>query len=384
MHPEKSRVTVSRQDLYDQVWSTPMTKLAIQYGYSDVGLRKICIKYQIPTPSGGYWAQKQFGKAPEPTPLPECDDPKLQTITFIELEIEPRKEPEPIQLDSDLADALRKCQSMPKVQLADDYRKLHPNIRMTKDRLEAYKPDANGIKHSFNYDRSGVFQVDVSQACVKRAILILDALVKGLEALGATLVNDAKSQERSLWFELCNERVWSIRVRERVKRVPKKHDPTKLWDSQNALVPTGQLIIAREGFENEVCRDSPSGKKRIEDCLNEVLEKFVYAAADARATRLHQEERRKSEALRQHRIVDLQIAQSKEREKVTQLMELSEAWNKSQQLRKYINAYEDCVADRNGELSEQVQAYIDWAKAQADRMDPLRDSPHSILDERVR
>ncbi len=36
---EKIKPT-SRQDLYDQVWSTPMTRLAKEYGYSDVGLQK--------------------------------------------------------------------------------------------------------------------------------------------------------------------------------------------------------------------------------------------------------------------------------------------------------------------------------------------------------
>ncbi len=309
-------------------------------------------------------------------------------ITFVQeekkAEGETSKEPEPIQLDSDLAEALHKCRSMPKLQLAADYRKLHPNVRMTKDRLEATKSYTDDIKHSFNYDRSGVFQVSVSAACVKRAVLILDALVKGFEALGAKLVHDPKSQDRNLWFELCNERVWSIRIRERLKRVPKKNDPTKSWESQYTSVPTGQLIIAREGYENEVCRDSPSGKKRIEDRLNELLEKFVFAAADARADRLRIEEYRKVEADRQRRIFDLQIAQRKEREKVSQLLEMADAWNKADRLRQYIKAYEDRLIERNSELTEQMRSYIVWANAQADRMDPLRDSPASILDDRVR
>jgi len=35
-------VILTRKELYDQVWSTPMTKLAKSYNLSDNGLRKIC------------------------------------------------------------------------------------------------------------------------------------------------------------------------------------------------------------------------------------------------------------------------------------------------------------------------------------------------------
>jgi hypothetical protein len=40
----------SRQELFELVWSMPMTKLSKQFELSDVGLRKICIKHQIPFP----------------------------------------------------------------------------------------------------------------------------------------------------------------------------------------------------------------------------------------------------------------------------------------------------------------------------------------------
>jgi hypothetical protein len=47
---------VTRGELYELIWQTPMTKLAKSFGMSDVGLRKICKKNGIPTPPLGYWA----------------------------------------------------------------------------------------------------------------------------------------------------------------------------------------------------------------------------------------------------------------------------------------------------------------------------------------
>ena len=52
----------TRQELYDLVWATPTVKLASQFGLSNVGLRKICVKRDISTPPLGYWAKLNFGK----------------------------------------------------------------------------------------------------------------------------------------------------------------------------------------------------------------------------------------------------------------------------------------------------------------------------------
>jgi hypothetical protein len=43
------------------VWKTPITRLAKEYGLSDVGLAKICKKHDIPRPPRGYWAKKEGG-----------------------------------------------------------------------------------------------------------------------------------------------------------------------------------------------------------------------------------------------------------------------------------------------------------------------------------
>ena len=38
---------LTRKELYDLVWSKPLTTLSKEFAISDVGLRKICIKIQI-------------------------------------------------------------------------------------------------------------------------------------------------------------------------------------------------------------------------------------------------------------------------------------------------------------------------------------------------
>ncbi len=55
----------TRQELYAQVWTRPMTKVAAELEISDVALKKICVKHRIPVPGRGYWAKVQAGKPVE-------------------------------------------------------------------------------------------------------------------------------------------------------------------------------------------------------------------------------------------------------------------------------------------------------------------------------
>ena len=80
MSPEN--ITLPRRELFDKVWTTPMQKLAKEFGLSDVGLAKLCRRHEIPLPGRGYWARVQFGQKPARAILPELKEPRLDAITI--------------------------------------------------------------------------------------------------------------------------------------------------------------------------------------------------------------------------------------------------------------------------------------------------------------
>jgi len=57
-----NKVSFTRKELYDLVWSNSMLSLSKKYDISDVGLRKICIRMNIPLPRVGYWEKLKAGK----------------------------------------------------------------------------------------------------------------------------------------------------------------------------------------------------------------------------------------------------------------------------------------------------------------------------------
>ena len=59
-----------------------MTTLAKEYGFSDVGLAKICRRHQVPLPPTGYWAKQAAGIHAQKTRLPVA---KESATVFIEI-----------------------------------------------------------------------------------------------------------------------------------------------------------------------------------------------------------------------------------------------------------------------------------------------------------
>lgn len=80
----------TRQELYDRIWSTPMTRVAAELGTTPNRLSSLVRHAGIPTPPAGYWIKREFGKAEPQPPLPPA----------------PPDCPEPLVLDTD-ADTVR-------------------------------------------------------------------------------------------------------------------------------------------------------------------------------------------------------------------------------------------------------------------------------------
>jgi hypothetical protein len=56
---------VSRQELYEMVWSMPMIKVAEQFKVSGSYMARVCSALRVPRPERGHWAKLAVGKAPE-------------------------------------------------------------------------------------------------------------------------------------------------------------------------------------------------------------------------------------------------------------------------------------------------------------------------------
>jgi hypothetical protein len=74
--------SLTREQLYDLVWSEPLQRLSQQIGISDVGIAKHCRNIGVPIPERGYWNNLHAGKKVTKAELSPRD---LGTINRIEM-----------------------------------------------------------------------------------------------------------------------------------------------------------------------------------------------------------------------------------------------------------------------------------------------------------
>ena len=188
-------LTMSRKDLYDLVWSKPMTEIAASLGISDVALAKRCAAVAIPVPPRGYWAKVRAGQTPPKTPLatrrlPGAPAPDLD-VQIPKREPDPPSPPKPAATAAELAMRAKVDGEIPIVplNLVDP----HPAVKRTAIELKVRKvADFRWAKG----ERSGpIMSVAVSDDVMERALRIADAVLKAAEASGFPFEPDPPRQD---------------------------------------------------------------------------------------------------------------------------------------------------------------------------------------------
>lgn len=181
----KNSVTLTRKELYDKVWNTPMTKLAKEFNLSDNGLRKICKNFDIPIPPVGHWQKVQYGKKLNVTPLLKSNEEKEIKINIDEAKSNNSNENpsrnlaiEKIRNNTSLIFKVGDRLSKPDEIVI----KAQSNL-VTKKVSNSYEQ----VKGTISTDR-GLPSIIVTPKNVSRALRILDNLIKNFKILGYQVV----------------------------------------------------------------------------------------------------------------------------------------------------------------------------------------------------
>lgn len=175
---------VSREELYEQVWSKPMTKVAADYGVTGTALKKTCGRHHIPTPDRGYWAKLEHGKPVQKQPLPPVAEPHLAVVRIAgssEQHLSPRvreaKEKARDKLDKHAA-------AHPTPVAAPDLAPSiveSPSLAATRRAISKARPDDRGF---VTVRSKGIVPLKVAPASIERGIRVLSQLFALAETQG--------------------------------------------------------------------------------------------------------------------------------------------------------------------------------------------------------
>ncbi len=317
MDKNQGKTTFTRQELYELVWTTPVRRLAAQFGISDVGLAKACKGHMIPTPPPGYWAKKAHGKIVRRASLPPCDDPAMATVTIGGCSVAGNSpaaaEKPPVVstfFDPELGRlAEAEARGDDPIVVAESLRSPHPLVARTREGLTAaYKSKYRRELVVYPSPVSDLCCLDlrVGQDNFSRALRVIDALIKGLEIRGYEVSVPIQQWKPGTLVKALGVR-FQIKLREPTMR--QAHEPTaveresiKKYPNTNSVpkwdhVPSNQLVLELQtGSGWTICTVRDGKKRRIEDNLLEIplailrhadddKRKAVAAAEEARNAR---------------------------------------------------------------------------------------------------
>lgn len=360
--------TMTREELYGAVWTTPMSRLAEGFGISGNGLAKICDREDIPYPARGYWAKHAVGKAPKQTPLSKSSSARSITIR-------PTPLPPPIELPSDVKQQVDKArENETGITVPERLLRPHTVIAAWLDEHEEKKRKACSERDPWRRD---LYRPSEFTETDRRKHRILDALFKAIERQGGKVT---QGERGVLVAEVLGEKVeFQVREKQRQQRRPLTEDE-KRWRSagdngwKQELVPTGRLVLEiktwqwpaglpRQWLESE--------KQPMEDMLPDILTTFVAAGPLLVQQRKDREAAERERQLAEQRRYEEQRRRKRDANRWRRFRELAQDWHELAAVRDFLTALRSMNAASTAEIDgRSVEEWIVWAEDWLQRSDP--------------
>lgn len=227
-------IVIKREDLYKEVWSTPMAQLAKKYNISDVGLAKICKKMEIPRPARGYWAKAKYGAKVKPQLLKPLS-PKGQTKAVLNRATLQRRE---LDRNPEILDTIafeKKPENQ--IKVAEKLQKPHPLIKETKRLLKLARLQGGRLELT-----TACLDVRVSKRGLSRAMLVMDAIFKAAEQRGYKIAVEMRHGRNATYAAIGEDRVY-FHLEEIIKSVP--HVETRAEKQERERLESPRSYIDR-------------------------------------------------------------------------------------------------------------------------------------------
>lgn len=364
--------TLTRQELYELVWSTPVMKLCERFGLSDRGLAKLCDRHEVPVPERGWWAKQAAGHAVQRTALPKAKDPYTEHVqVWVREDWRQYVTTEEQQwVEQRLADEATR--PVPFVRAEDDSR--HPLI------VQARKtPKEDGPVRVR-------FAIDTTKELRPRALRFATALVEACEARGYEFALRPNDKTGAAGVVILGQSIGMV-IEEPFAKVP--HVLTKAEAREKAVgrgwsipefdsVRSGQLVLVLDHpIGGERRSFGEKAERLLEASFPDVLKSLLRVAIRMRAEdnyRTEQVQRqrevaeRREAAERLRREEEARIAA--ERRWRRALLRQSAALRRKNELLELITSVEAAAAER-GTSSTSLAEWLTHARAVVSSLNPV-------------
>jgi len=353
-----------------------MRDLAANFGLSDVGLKKICIRNDIVPPEQGHWQRVARGDHIPAPPLGSGSPD--QTIDIYGAD--PVRELELLPQERARMEALLEREGEPnfKIDVSPEPATLHSITKSVRKVLKANKPDDYGC---LRCEEVSLPFVRVTPERLPRALALLDSIVRAAQRRGFMWRNgtgprwDATASLEIEGVPLVVE-IFETVHRQTHRLTPEEKAKPSYWAPRYDFLSTNQFSIRRSDYDVYL-KDTP--RQQIENRLNELFTVLINRAFKTREEDRQREIRAAQAAAREAKREKIEKLKRAEKAAFDRLVSGAEDWRKTQELRAFIDAVE-AREPLDDERREARAKWLEWARGKAAALDPFSNRLASILD----
>lgn len=358
-------IEITREKLYEMVWSETLTAISEKFYITEDRLQKICTELKIPLPRIRYWTSLKSGNIPiEKTPLGEFSG---YSRTYLKLREDVERVKESIQ--THLSKIKNEIENDPKVNLKVPDKLMNPDPLIADARDRLYKKEVWSKDKGIIHDYQGSLAIFVTPNQMSRALRFMDTMIKCLRNRGHQFV----SKNGHTHVVIFGEDYW-ISCCEKDRRVIIKDK----YGSSTGLESTGKLSL-RLG-ESYYLKEWIEGKTPIEEQVLKILAGIEYHGWKDREERIAREKVWAENKEKERIAKELQDRKVKELADFKELFRKSQRHEKAEIIRRYVQNLEMSAIKRN-ELTEELKKQIEWARQKADWYDPFIEAYDQLLNE---
>jgi len=350
---------LTREELFDLVWSESMLALSKKFEISDVGLRKICKRHNIPLPKLGHWQKIRAGRK-----IAKPNLPPAESAEKIKLEEAGRPTGKKVYPWSGRQTEI---ENDPKFNLIVPEKLRNEDILVVAARRALNDSDNKSWKFSgMMQSRQGTLDIVVQPKLICRALAFMDTFIKLLRARG----HDIEVNQWDTHAVIKDERI-KIQIKERSRAIVNSEDK---WASRTFL-PTEILVFKANGYYSNEWAD---GKKKIEEQLSNII-----ARLETKVEELHEiwRQNRIREEKEKERIRLVEEAQKRKEDELKDfktLLNQADRWKRVQVLREFISDAKS-RAVLNDQSPDKFDVWLDWATKKVNWYDPYIESQDELL-----
>jgi hypothetical protein len=285
----------TREELYEHVWSKPVSKLEGELSLSTFDIRQWCKKLEVPLPMQGHWSRIQFGKPVERIPLPELSAETQAELAAAETAPPDLKESRQVHEPPILFPGEKEQSFAVPDRLINPDKLTIAAEHTLRSRITKPNPEFGTVHTDL-----GQLNIRVSPGNINRALRIMDTLVKCWRRRGYRIEFDGRD------MLVCRRKV---EQRVRLWEITTKRPKETLYGHQ-LYDPTGKLAFKMEYVLGKEWRD---GKTFLEDQILDILNQVELAARYLEKTWADQAEKDAfREAAKKQPVVEQLVNEDKE------------------------------------------------------------------------